>query len=511
MLNRRDLLTGLPIGLAGLAAAAHLPVSRAFAQARPITIGHPADVPSWDPVANGSTVIQAIHKCMFDQPLSLAPNLSFGPSVVSRFRWLDTEGKVLELTLRDDVTFHNGDKLTSDDIKFSFNDRLKADNTLMLAGVFGTLVAAIETPSPTMAIIKLATPFVTLPQQLSSTASFIMPRGYFEKVGAKAFAENPVGSGPYRLVDYQRDSRIVFEAYDKYWAGRAKIDRVVFQIIKDPSARIAAIQSGQVDLVSALPVRDVVRLGGLPGLVGASDPINNVVLIQMVNKGIFRDQNLRLAMHHAIDKQALSRAFFNGTAAPLSMWAGEGAPANDPKFTFPYDQAKAKALLARSGYDTSKPAKIPFATLNGVFPSDFDMARAIVQMWKQVGIEADLQVMEILNYGELSRNDKLELPVLYSWSNPTGDPNVYSGTILDPKKRFSVWKSDDISPRLDPLLTETDYDKRMAGYREFDKWAVEQGYAFPLLQSTATIVHTNRLKYVPFRNGWTLPYYWSMA
>ena len=98
-----------------------------------------------------------------------------------------------------------------------------------------------------------------------------------------------------------------------------------------------------------------------------------------------------------------------------------------------------------------------------------------------------------------------------SWSNPTGDPNVFSGTILDPKKRFSVWKSDDISPRLDPLLTETDYDKRMAGYREFDKWAVEQGYAFPLLQSTSNVVFSNKLKYAPFKNGWTLPYYWSLA
>ena len=207
----------------------------------------------------------------------------------------------------------------------------------MLAGVFGTLIADIETPSPTTAIIRLSAPFVTLPQQLSSTASFIVPRNHFEKVGAKTFAENPVGSGPYRLVDYQRDTRIVFEAYDKHWAGRAKIDRVVFQIIKDATARAAAIQSGQVDFVSALTVRETARLGALPGLTGLAHPINNVFLIQMVNKGVFRDQNLRLAMHHAIDKGALSKAFFNGAAAPLSMWAGEGAPANDPKYNFPYD------------------------------------------------------------------------------------------------------------------------------------------------------------------------------
>ena len=85
-------------------------------------------------------MIQAVHKCVFDQPLNLTPELGFGPSIVSRYRWLDNEAKVMELTLRDDVTFQNGDKLTSADLKFSFNDRLKADNSLMLAGVFGTLI-----------------------------------------------------------------------------------------------------------------------------------------------------------------------------------------------------------------------------------------------------------------------------------------------------------------------------------------------------------------------------------
>lgn len=506
MLKRRDLLTSA-IGLAAVPLAA----PAVFAQARQLTLGYPTDVPSWDPIANGSTVIQPIHKCLFDQPLNLAPDLSFGPSVVSNFRWLDKEGTSLELTLRDDVTFHNGDKLTSEDVKFSFMDRLKSDDKLMLSGVWNQWIKDIETPAPNKAILRLTGPFVTAPQQLSSTASFIVPKKHFQQVGQQAFIEKPIGSGPYRLVDYQRDSRIVFEAYDKYWGGKPKIERVVFQIIKDANARAAAIQSGQVDFVPSLPVREVVRLGALPGLVGVSHPINNVVLIQMVNKGIYKDPNLRLAMHHAIDKAALSKAFFNGGAAPLSMWAGEGAPANDPSFKFPFDPAKAKALLAASGYDLQKPAKIQMATFNGVFPSDFDLARAIVQMWKQVGIDADLQVMDILNYAELSRNDKLELPVLYSWSNPTGDPNVFGGTIMDPKKRFSVWKSDDISPRLDPLLVEVDYDKRMAGYRAFDRWTVEQGYAFPLLQSTNTVVHTNKVQYVPYKNGWTLPYAWTMT
>ncbi len=138
------------------------------------------------------------------------------------------------------------------------------------------------------------------------------------------------------------------------------------------------------------------------------------------------------------------------------------------------------------------------------------MARAIVQMWKKVGIDTDLNVIEMASYSEMARADKLQAPVLYSWADSTGDPEVYSGYILDPKKRFSVWKSADVSPRLDPLLREVNYKKRIAGYKKFDEWAVEQGYAFPLLGGVAAVAYSRRIGYKPFRNGWILPYYWTV-
>jgi peptide/nickel transport system substrate-binding protein len=168
-------------------------------------------------------------------------------------------------------------------------------------------------------------------------------------------------------------------------------------------------------------------------------------------------------------------------------------------------------LLTASGFTNGKPAKIEFTTFNGVFPNDFDLARAIVQMWKNFGIETNLSVMELTKFAELARNDRVEAPALSSWFNASGDPQVYSGTLLDPKKRFAIWRSDDVPPRLDPLLVEADYDKRIAGYRQFDRWAIEQGYAVPLLQGVGTVVHAKRINYVPFKNGWILPYYWTMS
>ena len=112
---------------------------------------------------------------------------------------------------------------------------------------------------------------------------------------------------------------------------------------------------------------------------------------------------------------------------------------------------------------------------------------------------------------ELGHADKLEMPVLYAWNSSTGEPELFTGLVLDPKKRNAIWKSNDIPARLEPLFLEPDFDKRMAGYRAFERWSVEQGYAFPLLLNTATIVHSSKIGYVPYRNGWLLPATWSLS
>ncbi len=510
MLGRRSFLTTVPAALTAVAAPSVLRLHAARADTpAAIAMAYPSDVANWDPIATGQGVSASLHKCLFDMPVSFLPDLSPGPSVVERYCWLDDKGMTMELRLRDGVRFHNGDPLTSDDVRFSLQERPASEKALMISSLWGaSRVKSVETPTPTTAVFHFVEPFVSAPSQLGSIPTYIMPRKYFEKVGREKFMENPIGSGPYRLADYQRNSRIVFEANESYWGGAARLKRVTVQIMPEASSRIAAIQAGQVDFASALPVRDAQRLGAMPGLAAAIHPINSAIMIQMVNKGVFKDQNVRLAMHHAIDKAAISKAFYGGFAKPISMWNSEG-PANDPNFAMTYDPALAKALLAKSGYGPEKPVKLPFACINALFPNSFDLARTLAQMWRQVGVDVDLKVLEQPEYFELAHADKLETPVLYAWTNSSGDPELFSGLFMDPRKRNSVWKSDDIPPRLDPLLVELDDGKRMAGYREFDRWTVEQGYAFPLLLSPATVVHSQRIAYVPYRTGWALPYAWG--
>jgi peptide/nickel transport system substrate-binding protein len=500
--QRRSFAFGLPLALGSLAARG------AWADVRSATVAFPVDIPDWDPTYVATPTGMSIAKCVFDQPMEMSADLALQPAIVTGYKWLDKTGQTLQVDLRDDVTFHNGDKLTSADFRFTFYEHVKANPLALLSGTWHG-VTGIDTPTPTRAIIHLDKPMVIAPSELADLPAFLLPKAYFEKVGQEGFRKKPVGSGPYRLVDYQRNSRIVLEAYDRYWRGPARIKRLTFQVVADPVARAAAIQSGQADVTLNLPVREVERLGALPGLEAKLNATTGITLLQMVNKGMLKDRNVRLACHHALDKAAISKALSGGHMTPISMPAGPGMPGYVAGFAMVYDPGKAKALLAQSGYSLAKPVKFNFYATNGVFPSDFDIARAIVQMWKRVGIEAELKILPSAQLYEYQSHDKFDGPVLKPWNPTTGNPAVYSGYMLDPARYYSVWRSDDVPPRLYPLLHELDDNKRLEGFHAFDQWQVSRGYSIPLFQGLATVVARRNLGFKAFRSGFLVPYTWS--
>src|SRR5260221_985742 len=494
------------IAAAGFCAALALaaPAGSARAESDSLVVAYPVDVPSWDPVAHTFPLAMSIYKSVFDSPLTYTADLKLVPNVVREGKGLGEDGKAIELTLRDDVPFHNGEKLTAEDLRFSFLERQKADPKLATAAVWGK-VEDIEIASPTRAIVKFSAAMPTAPEWWAFLGSFIMPKKYFESVGKDGFLDKPIGSGPYRVVEYQRDSRIVLEAYDKYWGPAPRLKHVVFQIVKDSSARAAAMQSGDADITTQLPIRETVRLNEVAGLKGRIDPFTDIILLQIANTGAFTDANVRLAAHHAIDKQGISKAFFNGAAAPLSVLAVPGSPDFVDGFNFPFSLEKAKDYLAKSGFGPDKPAKIHFFTTNGAFPNDFEIARAIAGMWKTAGIQAEVEVIELAKYYELNHAGKMPEATLYRWGNDTGDPEIYTGYILNPKLRFSAWKSDDIADTIAKLFGETDYEKRIKGYRDLNLYVVEKGYAMPLLQGVSTVVYRDTIGFTAYGNGWILP------
>jgi len=489
-----------------LGTAANIGTSVRFAKAAAndaVTIGWPNDVPSWDPNQRFTPDAQPIFKAVFDQPLDQDPQLKLIPHLIKSWN-LAADAMSMSVDLRDDVTFHNGDKMTTEDFRYTFFERIKSGIKLDTANSWKK-VQDIVIESPTRATMKFDSPAPTAPQWMAFLGSYVVPKKYIESQSLDNFLKNPVGTGPYKLVEYQLNSRIVLERYDNYWGPKPKIARVTIEIIKDPSARVAAVQSGQVDCTLNVPVREVQRFDKEAGFAAELNPITRVILLQVRADLAFADRNVRLAAHHAIDKSALSRAFYGGGAVPLSVLATPGTPGYLADFSFKYDPELAKQLLAQSNFSPASPVKIGLAATNGQFPSDYDIARAIVQMWKQVGIDADLQVIEYAKYFELNRASKLPEATLYSWDNATGDPEIFSGYQLNPKMPFSPWKDEDIGQKVLALFGIADYDKRIAGYRDLERYAVENGATMPLLQSVLTIVRKRNLKYTKYGNGWLLP------
>jgi peptide/nickel transport system substrate-binding protein len=467
------------------------------------TIGWPNDVPSWDPNQRFTPDAQPIFKAVYDQPLDQDPQLKLIPHLIKNWT-LAPDATSMTVELRDDVTFHNGDKMTAEDFRYTFLERIRSGVKLDTANSWKR-VDDIVIESPTKATMKFSAPDPTAPQWMAFLGSYIVPKKYIESGGLDNFLKKPIGTGPYRLAEYELNSRIVLERNDNYWGSKAKVARVTIEIIKDPSARVAAIQSGQADFTLNVPVREVQRFQSEGGFAAELNPITRVILLQVRADLNFADQNVRLAAHHAIDKAALSKAFYGGAAVPLSVVATPGSPGYLPDFSFKYDPELAKQLLAKSGHGSSNPVKIGLAATNGQFPSDYDMARAIVQMWQKVGIAADLQIIEYAKYFELNRASKLPEATLYSWDNATGDPEIFSGYLLNPKMPFSAWKDEAVGGKVLKLFNVANYDARIAGYRDVERFAVEQGATIPLLQSVLTVVRKKNLQYTKYGNGWVLP------
>lgn len=501
---RRQLLLGAMAAGAG----SLLPWQVAGAQTvdkATLSIAYPVDVPTWDPNALSIPTIQNLYQSVFDSPLRYSPQLKLEARQLKEWKWLDSKATRLEVTLRDDILFHDGTRLTMDDFRYSLAERAKADKKLLVGGMLNT-VSDIEVSSPTKGVIVFNRSTPAAPIYLAFLAAYVVPKAYMEKVGPEAFNAKPIGAGPYRMVDHQRGSRIVLEAFDKYWGGAPPIKQVVFQIVPEGSARVALAESGRVGMATQLPMREVQRLASKTGIVTKVYPVSEVYMIRVPSYvKPMDDDHVRAAMHLSIDKAALSKAFYGGVAKPLSVMTPEGTPSYVPDFHYPYDKNKAIAELKAAGYSTANPVAFTLLSTNGVFPNDYDLARAIAGMWKAVGINATIEETTPAKLVEAAQNGKLTGPLLYSWVNSTGDPENYAGRIFDPRLRFSTWKDMALAPRIDALMTEVDEAKRMAGYKALNVESSERSWAIPLLQAVATVAYSSTLQPTLFDNGYILP------
>ncbi len=255
----------------------------------------------------------------------------------------------------------------------------------------------------------------TLFKWMAFLTGYVLPKAYYEKVGAEGFEKKPIGTGPFMVDAYEGNAFLRLKANPNYWGGKPAFETVVFKFVPDGTSRVAEIESGSSDVTLEIPYEEYDRLRQKSGLAGVCKPISDIGMIFITNvDATMLDKNVRLAACHAVDKAAIVKRLLRGYGVPIDTLQAPEYEAYDPSIKVPYDPALAKKLLAASGYSVEKPVKFKIQTTRGFKPKDYEMIQAIVGMWRKVGIEAEIEVYEIAKHYELRAAHKLAPMAFYN-------------------------------------------------------------------------------------------------
>jgi peptide/nickel transport system substrate-binding protein len=310
--------------------------------------------------------------------------------------WTTTDSQVWDLTIRDDFTFSDGTPVTAEDVKFSL-DRLKDETTATSAysAWFRSNVDTVEVISPDHVQITTVAPAFALPIYLSSmagTEGSVVPQAYYESVGVEGFTQAPIGSGPYKLADYQPGVSITYEKVGDHPTVDANYDTVEFRVIAESGTRRAQLETGDLDVID-VGTADVIDMQDSDAINIIEKPAGNqvgVTLFQQWNEGSpYNDPKFREALVHAVDATAISDGLFGGLAKVTGNYpSGPLSLGHVPFDPYAYDEELAKQLLSESSYNGETLQLYSFP-LPGV-PELTDVAQAVQGYWQNIGVNVEL-------------------------------------------------------------------------------------------------------------------------
>ena len=391
-------------------------------------------------------------------------------------RWeISEDGTEYTFYLRRDVKFHNGEPFNADAVVFSWKrgsgpempwkDRWQIAKSVEKVDDY-TVKVITEKPNP-------------LTLRLIAQHWGMVPPNYIAEVGEEGFAEHPIGTGPFKFVEWVKGDRIVYEANLDYWEpGYPKVAQLIFRPIPESATRVAAIQTGEVDIVTRLSAEEAKTLLGLPNVKVIRYPVDRIYYIAFNNmttgKGTpLEDRRVRLAMNYAVDRQAIVDSIFEGYA---TLATGLIHPSNlgyDHSIKpYPYDPEKAKQLLAEAGYPDG--FEINMACPSEAYPHFEEVCQAVAGYLGEVGIKVNLEFMESGRYWDLEAQK--QLPPLFgdSWSERSGEalPRL-QGALGAWDAPYSAWEDPKILELLDRISQTLDDEKRAELYKELHRYMYE--------------------------------------
>ena len=388
---------------------------------------------------------------------------------------ISEDGTTYTFTLREGVVFHNGEPFNAQAVVFSWERGKNPENQYATDWATATSVVAVD--DMTVEVTTDGPQPLFLRVMAQSWA--MVPPGYIGEVGEEGFLNAPVGTGPFKLVELVEGDRIVMEKHENYWReGYPLLDRLIFRPIPESSTRVAAIQTGEVDIVTRLSSEEADSLRDQPEIEVTSYPVDRVYYIAFNNMTTGVDQptidpNVRLAMNYAVDVQAIIDAIFNGNGRPaVGLLTPDNFGYDDALQPYGYDPERARELLAEAGYPDG--FAMNMACPAGAYTNFEQVCEAVQGYLGEVGIEVELEIMESGAFWDLEAEK--QLPPLFgdSWSATIGEalPRLI-GALTGEGASFSSWSDPTIIDLINEISVTVDDEARAALYGELQTYMRE--------------------------------------
>lgn len=454
-----------------LAALALTALLGSFALAQVLVIAQGTDAVSLDPHdvtdSPSATVVSHMYETLFE----LTPEGEIVPHLATDFVY-DDDGMGITLTIREGVTFHDGTPLTPEIVKGSMDRFIDPENAWTFRFLLDTISEITVTGDNTVHF-QLSTEFAPLLAHLTHNTTAIMLPAAAEQYG-EDFASNPVGTGPFQFVSWQRNDAIELARYDGYWGEAPGISGVRFLTVPENATRMALVESGQAHVAVRVPPQDIARIDALDGVtVHNVSSLRTIFMFLNFTHEPINDVRVRQAINYAIDSDTLAEFVLGGAVRVSDAPIAPGIFGYTPVGNYDYNPELARELLAEAGYPDG------FSTTlyspSGRYLQDIQSAEAMQSMLAEVGINAEIETLEWSAYLELSNRAPGEsvMPIgLLGWGTVTGDADYGLYPLFHTAQQRPVGSNRGAysNARVDELLdfarTNTNPDERLAAYEE---------------------------------------------
>ena len=434
--------------------------------------------------------------------------------------WESIDDLTWRFHLRANNTFQNGEPLDAAAVKWNI-DRVLAREDFLVHPQWLFIDEVVVVDEVTLDVITDEPHAYTL-NDISFNGCQILPPKYLEEVGEEEFARNPVGSGPYRLVEFTESDRYVFEAWDGYWAGRPEIDRIIYQVIPEQASQIAALLAGQVDFVPSVPLPEIERLqttSDIELLGGAPSRMIHLYLRGETGSGAMAetypgyepatlDKRIRQAISHALDRTLLAEV--QGSAQPSLVrvastypesYAARYAGAENADAWF--DPELSRQLIREAGYDPEggNAPKLFFDAMAFQLGNEKEVAEVVKIMLEEVGFEVEMNILELSAYREQvsTPGNNRDMMLVALGASPFLTPLFYTCEWQQSNYNVCVDEWDAVGK---DILRTVDEDARLALWEQWQEFFIEEAVTVPLYEITGTLAINSEFAWTPRSDGW---------